>query len=234
MQPTPSFFEGVSTAVLDAALHQVERRHLRSGSVILAEGDVPSEMYVLAAGSAEVVLVDRGGVEHVVSSIRAGEAIGEMSLLTGNPASATVRAVEDVELLVLREPDLDRLAEDLPELQRNLIAALAARLTRVTRLAVQEQPGRVVVLEDGGGPELLGYLLAASIAWHTRGRTVHVILGRQASPALAVLVTVAPEPPFRPARAAGADLLLADLRHRNLDVDALVDPGCKNGALVDP
>lgn len=212
MRPTPSFFEGVSDDLLDAASARLERRLFPAGSLILAEGDRRSEMYVLASGCAEALLVDRQGVERVVSAIGAGETIGEMSLLTGSPASATVRAVEDVELLVLREGDLGALEDEIPELRRNLITTLAARLARVTRLAVQEEPGRVIALEDGGGPDVLGYALAASIAWHCRAPTVLVVLGKQPSPRLSGLATLGPKPPFRGMQGPGADLLVsADL-----------------------
>jgi len=59
MQRTPSFFEGVSTDAVEAVLADFARRDFDAGAVILAEGDYRAEMYVLSAGSADVVLVDR-------------------------------------------------------------------------------------------------------------------------------------------------------------------------------
>ncbi len=209
MQRTPSFFEGISPDAVEAALGGLERQRFAAGAAILAEGDYRGEMYVLRAGSADVVLVDRKGVEKVVSSIHPGETIGEMSLLTESPASATVRAAEDVELVVVGKSDLASLTEQLPGLQQNLIAMLAARLARVTRLALHEQPGRLIVLEDGGGPDWLGYTLAASVAWHTRGPTLHVVLGATPPTSLGTLPTLAAEPPFRGAPAPGAALMVA-------------------------
>jgi NTE family protein len=211
MQRTPSFWEGVSIDAVEAALAGLARQRFEAGAVILAEGDYRGEMYVLRAGTADVVLVDRKGVENVVSSIHPGETIGEMSLLTGSPASATVRAAEDVELVVLQKSHLEALTEQLPELQRNLIGMLSARLARVTRLALHEQPGRLIVVEDGGGPDLLGFALAASMAWHTRGPTLHVVLGARPSESLSSLVTLEAVPPFRGTRAGGAELMIADL-----------------------
>jgi len=211
MQRTPSFFEGVSTDAVEAVLADVARRDFDAGAVILAEGDYRAEMYVLSAGSADVVLVDRKGVESVVSSIHPGETIGEMSLLTGSPASATVRAAEKVELVVLQRSHLDALIDAFPELQRNLIAMLSARLARVTRLAVHEQPGRLIVLEDGGGSTELGFVLAASMAWHTRGPTLHVVLGAAESETRGITATLSAEPPFRGTRSPGAELIVADL-----------------------
>jgi NTE family protein len=56
----------------------------------------------------------------------------------------------------------------------------------------------------------LGFALACSVAWHTRSPTLHVVLGNP-SLDLESLATVAPEPPFRGRRAAGAQLVVADL-----------------------
>jgi NTE family protein len=210
MRPTRSFFEGVPPDAVEAALAALERRRFPVGAVIVAEGEFREEMYVLCEGTADVILVDRRGVEHVVSAVHRGESIGEMSLLTQGASSATVRAAEDVELAVLRGPELEALVDALPQLQRNLLATLSERLARVTRLAVHEQPGRLVILEDAGARDVLGFALACSVAWHTRSPTLHVVLGNP-SLDLESLATVAPVPPFRGRRAAGAELLVADL-----------------------
>jgi NTE family protein len=205
-----SFFEGVPPDAVEAALATLERRRFPAGAVIVAEGEFREEMYVLCEGTADVILVDRRGVEHVVSAVHRGESIGEMSLLTQSAASATVRAAEDVELAVLRGPELEALLDALPQLQRNLLTTLSERLARVTRLAVHEQPGRLVILEDAGAPDVLGFALACSVAWHTRSPTLHIVLGNP-SLDLESLATVAPEPPFRGRRAAGAELVVTDL-----------------------
>ena len=211
MRQAPSMFEGVLTDALKVATAGVERRSFPAGSVIIAEGDSRGEMYVVEEGNADVLLTDRTGAEHVVGSVRAGEAIGEMSLLTESPASATVRAAEDVELLVLDAAQLETILDQLPQVQRNLMRTLSSRLARATRLALREQPGRLVVLEHAGGSDMHGFALAASIAWHTRRPTLHAVLGGSPSEGLSARATVPPEPPFRGNRACGAELLLGEL-----------------------
>ena len=116
MGATRSFFEGVPPDAAEAALATLDRRRFAAGTVIVAEGDYLEEMYVLREGTADVVLVDRKGAEHFVNTVHAGEAIGEMSLLTGTPASATVRAAEHVELAVVKGHQLEGLLDALPQL----------------------------------------------------------------------------------------------------------------------
>lgn len=205
-------FEGITRSELDPALRGAERRRVGKGGVLAAEGDYLAEMYVLESGSAEVGVSVRHGREQVVAHVGPGETIGEMSLLTREPASATVRAVDDVELLVLKAEDLEALMDRLPRIQRNVIHILSERLARMTRLAASEPAAKVVLLEDHGGPELLGYALACSMAWHTRAPTLLVVVAGDAPPALVELVTASPEPPTRPRGDGGADLMVAHPR----------------------
>jgi len=202
-------FEGIPTAELDSALSRLERRRLPKGAVLAAEGDYLAEMYVLHSGSAEIAVRDRDGRAQVVARLGPGETIGEMSLLTREPASATVSAVDDVELVVLRDRDLEALIERLPSIPRNIIAILSARLTRMTRLAASEHPGRVVTLQNRGAPALLGYALASSIAWHARTPTLHALVSDEPPAQLMALATTPAGPPFRPRRERGADLMVA-------------------------
>jgi predicted acylesterase/phospholipase RssA/CRP-like cAMP-binding protein len=209
MTATPSFFFGLAEADVESAIAGLERRRLPAGTVVVAEGDIPGEMYVLRSGSADVQVEDQAGALRTVSRIGVGETIGEMSLLTRQPASATVTIAEDAELLVVRDPELQELGRRLPGLERNIIAILASRLVRVNRLAVGDEPGRLIVLDDHGSPSLLGYALAASIAWHTRARTIHVALADAPPEELAALATLAHAPPFRGVRSPGAELLVS-------------------------
>jgi NTE family protein len=203
MRGTPSFFVGVSADAVETALAGLARRRFEAGSEILAAGDYRGEMYVLRAGTAEVVVTNRSGREHVVGRIHVGETIGEMSLLTGEAASATVRAVEDVEMIVLRAAQLEALIERVPQLQRNIIATLSARLARATRLAFEEELGQVVLLETGGRNDTAGRALAASLAWHSRCPTLHLVLGPR-EPRTS-------EPPFRATGVPGAETVVGDL-----------------------
>jgi CRP-like cAMP-binding protein len=53
-----------------------------------------------------VFVANRAGVEHSVGRVAPGATLGEMSLFTGQPAVGTVRAVTDLDVLVMTEADL--------------------------------------------------------------------------------------------------------------------------------
>ena len=147
---------------------------------MIAQGDTADEFYVVEDGAADVFVADSGGKEHRVGSVHAGGTLGEMSLFTGQPATGTVRAVTDLDVLVVDAPEFERIAAEFPVVYRNLGAILSERLARTNRLAMRERPGRIVVLRDWGAPPLLVYALAASVAWHTRGSTILVVVAGDA------------------------------------------------------
>jgi NTE family protein len=91
-----------------------------------------------------------------------------MSLFTGRPASATVRARTDLRVVVVSAQALECLGDRLPQLYRNIGVILAHRLAASTRRVVGDRPGRLTLLIDRGAPPDLAAALAASIAWHTR------------------------------------------------------------------
>ena len=169
-------FDGVPAERIELALRELPRRHFPAGSAVIAQGDTADELYVVEEGAADVFVADSGGREHRVGSVHAGGTLGEMSLFTGQPATGTVRAVTDLDVLVVDAPEFERIAAEFPVVYRNLGAILSERLARTNRLAMRERPGRIVVLRDWGAPPLLVYALAASVAWHTRGSTILVVV----------------------------------------------------------
>ena len=165
---SPSFFDGLSDDDVAWILGPLERREFEAGQTILAEGDAPGEIYILQSGEADVLMEDDRGEQHRLNRVGAGTSLGEMSLFTGHPVSATVRAVSDLVVLVMTATDFRRIASTYPRIYENLGAALSERLVALNRRALRETTTRITTLVDGGAPPLLAYALAASMAWHTQ------------------------------------------------------------------
>jgi NTE family protein len=205
----PYFFEGLSANELAGVLAPLERRQFPAGAIVVAEGDSPREMYVAESGAADVYVADRGGEQHLVGHVATGGTVGEMSLFTGQPAAATVRASTDLDVVVLGAEDFELLAETFPRVYRNMGAILSERLARTNRLALREKPGRLVALEAAGAPPLLGFALASSVAWHTRASTLLIVLDDDPPGELAALADArAPQAGPSSVAAGGADLLV--------------------------
>ena len=101
--------------------------------VLFRQGD-PSDVAILILSGSADVLRELGDEAIVLGTVRAGEWVGEMGVLEGRPRSATVRAASPVEAeLIERRAFLDRVIDE-PELARNLLVRMSARLRDVEDL----------------------------------------------------------------------------------------------------
>lgn len=101
-----------------------------AGSTLYAAGAPPLRLFVLLQGRVAVKIGDRA-----VGEVRAGDCLGELSLLTGEPHSATAQVVDDLCAAVLTADDLATLTRSRPDigvlLYRNLARDVGRKLQRV-------------------------------------------------------------------------------------------------------
>ncbi len=64
------------------------------GTPLIKRGDIGRYLWIIYDGEVEVTLPDADGSEHVLTSLERGAILGEMSILTGEPAAANVTAVQ--------------------------------------------------------------------------------------------------------------------------------------------
>jgi NTE family protein len=185
----PTVFEGLPRGDYEHLLGVLESRTFGSGEIVLAEGDDPHEMYVVQSGTADIFVTDRDGAEHLVGRVQAGTTLGEMSLFTGQPSAATVRASSDLDVLVVSENELESIGATFPRIYRNLGMVLSERLAQTNRRTLRKAAGRLTVLHGHGAPPLLGYALACSIAWHARAPTLLVVIDDDPPEVLGSLAT---------------------------------------------
>jgi CRP/FNR family transcriptional regulator, cyclic AMP receptor protein len=128
-------FGGLPDATMDRLLDMMQLRGLRPGENVCCEGELGREMFVVRAGVVEVKKRARdNGRETILAQLKAGDCVGEMSVIDVQPRSATVFAREPTELYVLNNVDLYTLYEtDLPGytfLVQNICRELSRRLRR--------------------------------------------------------------------------------------------------------
>ena len=96
---------------------------LAAGSIVTRTGDPGEEFFVLVDGSVTVEISPRKR-----GRLRPGDFFGEMSLLDGEPRSATVRAETDVRLLVIQRRNFQSLLREVPELSHRVLETLSRRI----------------------------------------------------------------------------------------------------------
>ncbi len=95
---------------------------------IIEQGAAGDSLFLLVHGRAEVRIA-RQGVVNIVAQIGAGDCVGEMSLLTGDPRGATVVALAEVEALEIQKAGFAELVRAHPEILAKLSELLAQRQT---------------------------------------------------------------------------------------------------------
>jgi len=126
--------QGTGDQILDALVPRARLRQLAAGARLLKRGEPNLLVYVVISGRLRVEL---DGGSPPLAYINRGETVGELSLLAGSTATASVAAEEPTQLLVLDEETFWWLAESSHEFSVGLLVRLAKRL-RSNNDAVQE------------------------------------------------------------------------------------------------
>jgi small-conductance mechanosensitive channel len=101
------------------------------GEAIVHQGDPGQSMFIVAAGDVSVVVEPR---REEVARISRGGYFGEMSLLTGEPRSATVLAVGDVSVIELNVDLFRRLGAEHPAAVEQMAVNAITRRADLERL----------------------------------------------------------------------------------------------------
>ncbi|TMG74844.1 MAG: cyclic nucleotide-binding domain-containing protein, partial [Betaproteobacteria bacterium] len=108
--------QGTGDQILDALVPRARLLQLEAGQRLLQRGEPNLRVYIVISGRLRVVLDDSP-----LAYIDRGETVGELSLLAGSAATATVAAEEPTRLLVLDEETFWWLAESSHEFSVGLL-----------------------------------------------------------------------------------------------------------------
>ena len=120
-------FAGLNQRELDLLYGITGTRRLRTREVLFRKGDEGATLYGVMRGRLRVVS-GLDAKEVILNFLEPGVVFGEIALLDSQPRSATVAAVESVELLTLQRRDFLPFMEQHPKVAIQLATALAQRL----------------------------------------------------------------------------------------------------------
>jgi CRP/FNR family transcriptional regulator/CRP/FNR family cyclic AMP-dependent transcriptional regulator len=129
------------------------KKYMKNQAILMEDDESANSMFVIVNGKIRISVSGYEGKDAILAIMEPGEYFGEMSVIDGEPRSASVYAVDPTELLVLRREDLLIQIEKNPKLALSMLIEFSRRLraadTRITSLALLGVYGRVanIVIE---------------------------------------------------------------------------------------
>jgi len=119
-------FRELDDAEIDSLAQGCQVRQVKSGQVVVEQGDEGDELHIIAKGDFEVFLSQKTlGFEKQIGQLSEGEYFGEIALVTGNKRTASVRAASAGTLLSLNRETFISQCEQSAHLSFKLCQALA-------------------------------------------------------------------------------------------------------------
>ncbi len=127
--------------VLWVAIDTFRKRHslfslesYESDQVIIRQGEPGDYAYFIQSGEVEVVQ-ETDGEQVVLRTLHAGDYFGEMALLSGQPRTASVRALTPTKVAVLGKQNFLTMLQMIPSTRKDILTTVQERAMRSARLS---------------------------------------------------------------------------------------------------
>ena len=117
-------FESLDSGETETLSKYLSPKELQTGGIVCKEGQHASFLCFVTIGELEIIKkID--GKEVVIATIKEGGTLVEMALIDGMTRSATVRALSETIVLILRRNDFDELLEEHPKIGIKILKGIA-------------------------------------------------------------------------------------------------------------
>ncbi|GAB4370357.1 MAG: hypothetical protein Kow0042_12580 [Calditrichia bacterium] len=144
------FFRTLGRSGIDFIVERLKFKPFDANEVICQTGDPGDKMYIIISGGVKVVVhSEESKEETVIANLGSGDYFGEMSLLTGEPRSASVITTEPSEMFILNKADFDVIVERYPSITLSMGKIMSQRLRDTLKKAAQKGSDTVVTPVKG-------------------------------------------------------------------------------------
>ncbi|GEM_PF-3361671 len=144
-------FRHISHEHLAEFARQGRRQLFAGGAVLMRQGAESDCLHILVKGEVKVERDDGAGHSFVLAELQPGDIVGEMGVLHGDPRTATVTAVSEVETLELSASFLHDIFQREPDVLMAICRVINERLKSVD--AVVENTLKMAMAHLGGPSE---------------------------------------------------------------------------------
>ena len=160
---------------LDEPTLRVVREHLEwvelaGGQALMEQGEPGDSLYISVSGRLRAYECLPDGTERLLREMSRGQVIGEMSLFTGEPRSATVVALRESVLVRLGKAGFDALIARHPGASAALARQLIGRMRQAPARARMERPVTMAILPVSPGVDVRAFAARLEAFLGTHGR----------------------------------------------------------------
>ncbi len=116
----------------------LERRYVPEGTVVMHEGEPGNSAYLIQSGSVQV-FTSKDEKDIKLAELKVGQIFGEMALIFDEPRAASVRAVEDCNLIVITRQTLKQKLESTDPTIRAIMEMLMKRIVSANNVILNKQ-----------------------------------------------------------------------------------------------
>lgn len=125
------------------------KKYLKKNDVLIWQGDQGDSAYIIETGLVEIFLEKEKGLIQSLGTRGPNSLIGEMALVDNKPRTATIRALEDCELLEITRQDFERRVDNAdPIIQMVMQVILSRYRDMITHAHIIGRPKDVKALEN--------------------------------------------------------------------------------------
>jgi CRP-like cAMP-binding protein len=119
-----SIFQSIDQKHLKDIVSSLKLKKYSKGVIILKKGNPGKNLYIILSGSVDVI--DEDG--NCLRTLRKGDTFGEMSLVSGDSISATIKVSEPATVLFIEGDTFKEILNQFPSVQMYLTRMLSKRL----------------------------------------------------------------------------------------------------------
>jgi CRP/FNR family transcriptional regulator, cyclic AMP receptor protein len=128
-------FESLSAEDLNLLTLLWHERTIHKSEVLFRKGDVGSSMFIVEEGAIEIYVRSEEDEEEIrVSTVNKGGFFGELALISGQPRTATAKAIEECRLLEMWREEFVQFLSTRPLVAISMIGEIGKRLQATNEL----------------------------------------------------------------------------------------------------
>ncbi len=102
----------------------------KAGEIFFFEGTNGKEMYIIQSGSVSISKKVQN-IQKEIAVLKVGEFFGEMSILLNEPRSATAKAIEDTNVILINSDTFNQMLKENGGIAVKMVQALAERIRNI-------------------------------------------------------------------------------------------------------